>query len=118
MRNGKKFTRRVLPTLLILVAMLVVACGGSSTTTSTTTTTKAPASQQVLNMPFSDGISDIKTFDPALSTDAASISAIDLVFIGLVQFDDQLQVKPQLAASYQLASDGLTWTFHLKPNLK
>ena len=118
MRNGKKFTKGFLPTLLVLVAMLVVACGGTSSTTTTTTPSKAPASQQVLNMPFQNAISDLKTMDPALSTDAPSIAAIDLVFTGLVQFDDNLKVQPQLAASYQEASDGLTWTFHLKPNLK
>jgi len=118
MRNGKKFTKGFLPTLLVLVAMLLVACGGGSTTTTTTTPSKAPASQQVLNMPFENLISDLKTMDPALSTDAPSISGIDLVFTGLVQFNDQLVVQPQLASSYQLASDGLTWTFHLRPNLK
>ncbi len=35
-----------------------------------------------------------------------------------MQFDDKLQVQPQLASSYSLSSDGLTWTFKLKPNLK
>jgi oligopeptide transport system substrate-binding protein len=118
MRNGKKFTRGFLPTLLVLVAMLVVACGGTSSTTTTTTSSKAPASQQVLNMPFYNGTSDIKTFDPALSTDTNSIAAINLVFTGLVQLDDNLNIQPQLASSYVLASDGLTWTFHLRPNLK
>ena len=29
-----------------------------------------------------------------------------------------MAIQPQLAASYQVASDGLTWTFKLKPNLK
>jgi oligopeptide transport system substrate-binding protein len=118
MRNGKKFTRGFLPTLLVLVAMLVVACGGGTTTTTTTTPSKAPASQQVLNMCFYNGVSDNKTFDPALSTDINSIDAIDLVFTGLVQLDDNLKIQPQLASSYDLASDGLTWTFHLRPNLK
>ena len=56
--------------------------------------------------------------DPALSTDAPSIAGIDLVFTGLVQFDNNLKVTPQLASSYEVASDGLTWTFHLRPNLK
>ncbi len=117
MRNGKKFTWGFLPTLLVLMSMLLVACGGGSTTT-TTTPSKAPASQQVLNMPFWNGTSDIKTFDPALSTDTNSIAAINNVFTGLVQLDDNLKIQPQLASSYDLASDGLTWTFHLRPNLK
>ena len=117
MRPSKKLMTTLLPTCLALMGMLLVACGGTSTTT-TTTSGKATPDKQVLNMPFSNGISDIKTFDPALSTDAPSIQAIDLVFTGLVQFDDKLQVQPQLASSYSLSSDGLTWTFKLKPNLK
>jgi peptide/nickel transport system substrate-binding protein/oligopeptide transport system substrate-binding protein len=104
----------LLPTFLALMGMLLVACGG----TTTTTPTSGKATTQTLNFPFQAGISDIKTFDPALSTDAASIAAIDLVFTGLVQFNDKLEVQPQLAASYVLGSDGLTWTFKLKPNLK
>src|SRR5215469_13267609 len=116
MRPGTKFTTRLLP---VCLALLLVACGGSTSSSSTPTASqKAPASQQVLNMPFENQISDLKTMDPALSTDAASIAGIDLVFTGLVQFNDQLQVQPQLASSYSLASDGLTWTFHLRPNLK
>src|SRR6266496_2644517 len=117
MRSSKKLMTRLLPTFLALMGMLLVACGGTSTTT-TTTSGKATPDKQVLNMPFLNGTSDIKTFDPALSTDANSIAAIDLVFTGLVQFDDKLQVQPQLASSYSLSSDGLAWTFKLKPNLK
>src|SRR5438552_4479785 len=118
MQPGKKLLTELLPTCLVLMTMLLVACGGGSTTTTTVPSQKAPAAQQVLNMPFENAVSDLKTMDPALSTDAASISGIDLVFTGLVQFDNNLRVQPQLAASYQLGSDGLTWTFHLRPNLK
>jgi oligopeptide transport system substrate-binding protein len=118
MQPSKKLFTKLLPTLFVLMAMLLVACGGSTTTTTGVPSAKAPASQQVLNMPFENGISDIKTFDPALSTDAPSIAAIDLVFTGLVQLDNNLRIQPQLADSYREASDGLTWTFHLKPNLK
>jgi peptide/nickel transport system substrate-binding protein/oligopeptide transport system substrate-binding protein len=35
-----------------------------------------------------------------------------------VQLNDQLQVVGQEAASWNEGSDGLTWTFHLRPNLK
>ena len=117
MRSSKKIMTKLLPTFLALMGMLLVACGGSTSTTPTTSG-KATPDKQVMKFPFVAGISDIKTFDPALSTDAASIAAIDLVFTGLVQLDDKLQVQPQLASSYSLSSDGLTWTFKLKPNLK
>ncbi len=116
MRPSKKLMTTLLPTMLALMGMLLVACGGTSTTT--TTPSKAAPDKQVLNYPFQVGISDIKTFDPALSTDAPSIAAIDLVFTGLVQFNDKLEVQTQEAASYSVGPDGLTWTFKLKPNLK
>jgi len=119
MQSSKKLGIKLLPTLLVLMSMLLVACGGGSTSTTTTVPSqKAPASQQVLNMPLENQTSDLKTMDPALSTDAPSIAGIDLVFTGLVQFDNNLRVTPQLASSYELGSDGLTWTFHLRPNLK
>src|SRR5215471_4409282 len=101
MQSSKKLGIKLLPTLLVLMSMLLVACGGSSTTT-TVPSQKAPASQQVLNMGFWNQESDNKTFDPAISTDANSIAAIDLVFTGLVQLNNQLAIEPQLASSYSL----------------
>ncbi len=119
MKNGKKFTKVFLPTLLVLISMLVVACGGSSGNSAATPTTaaKAPDSQQIFR--YADGqTTDIATFDPALATDQPSAEAIDMVFTGLVSLNDQLQVTPQLAKSYSASSNGLIWTFNLKPNLK
>src|SRR5436309_9699729 len=40
-----------------------------------------------------------------------------MVFNGLVRFDDKLQIQPELAQSWVQSSDGLQWTFHLRPNL-
>ena len=115
MQLGKKLTTGILPALLCMVAMLMVACGSTTTTTGPSTPTKA--ANQVFVDPEA-GVSDIATFDPGLSTDAPSIAAIDMVFTGLVQLDDNLKVQPQEAASYSEGSDSLTWTFHLRPNLK
>jgi len=115
MQQSKKFMTKPLPVFLALMGMLMVAC----TTTNPTQpdiTKKAPPYKQVLVSP-EVGISDIKTFDPALSTDSPSIQAIDNVFTGLVQLNDKLVIVPQLAASYSEGSDGLTWTFKLKHNL-
>src|SRR5260370_26402833 len=115
MRPSKKLITTLLPTFLALMGMLLVACG--STSPSSSTTTKASPDKQVFVYPIY-GVSDIKTFDPGLSTDLPSIQAIDSIFTGLVQLNDKLAVVPQLAASYKEESDGLTWTFTLKPNLK
>src|SRR5215472_4146940 len=117
MRPGKKFTYGLLPSLLCLFAALLAACGGTPTPPDSKGPTRAAANQQIAILPES-GVSDIPTFDPGFAADVSSIAAIDLVFTGLVQLDDNLKVQPQLAASYSEGADGLTWTFHLRPKLK
>src|SRR5579885_3191294 len=117
MRPGKKFTRGFLSSFFGLLALLLAACGGGATTPQTPNSSKAPDSQQIYVSPI-EGSADITTFDPALASDIPSIAAVDMVFTGLVTLDDKLQIHNQLAQSYQVSSDGLTWTFKLKPNLK
>ena len=102
-----------MPLLLCVLTTLLVACGGGGSGTAT----KAPANQQIFVYP-QWGISDIKTFDPAVDQDLESATAIDMVFTGLVQLNDKLQIVDQLAASHSMAADGTTWTFTLKPGLK
>lgn len=79
---------------------------------------KAPASKQVYIVP-QVGVTQL-TLDPALVLpgDQASLDAVEMLYTGLVQFNDRLQVVPQLAQSWQISSDGLRYTFTLRPNLK
>lgn len=41
-----------------------------------------------------------------------------LVFSGLLKYDSDLNLKPDLAESYEISADNLTYTFHLKKNIK
>jgi oligopeptide transport system substrate-binding protein len=116
MRPSKKVMTGLLPTFLCVLAMLVAGCGGTTTPT-TTSTTKAAPDKQVYISGAEVGNSDLYSFDPAIAPDAFSAYAIDMVFTGLVQLDDHANVKPQLASSWSVSSDNLTYTFHLKPNL-
>ncbi len=115
----KKYTSRFAPLLLALVVLLLSSCDlfGSNTPNVPAKPVKAPAKDQVFVAPIL-GASDITTIDPALAYDTSSISAIQMIYTGLVQLDDKFQIHPQIAQSWQLSSDGQTWTFHLKPNLK
>ena len=118
MQSGKKRSVRLLPILFCALAILLVACGSpASSQPGQTGGSHAPANKQIAIVP-EEGISDIATFDPAITTDFSSALAIEMVFTGLMQVDDNGRVQPQLAASYHLESDGLTWTFNLQPNLK
>jgi peptide/nickel transport system substrate-binding protein/oligopeptide transport system substrate-binding protein len=119
--NNMNYATRLTPLLLFLcmVMLLLPSCDlfGGTNTNIPNKPVKAPANQQVYIAPVL-GASDITTFDPALAYDTSSISAIQMVFTGLVQLDDKFQIRPQLAQSWQQSADGLTWTFHLKPHLK
>ncbi len=118
MRRSKKLTQGLLPALFCLMAILFASCGnGPNNIPNSGTAQKAPADKQVFVLPEA-GVADIATFDPALSTDFFSITAIDMVFTGLVQLNDKLEVVCQECSSYSVGSDGVTWTFKLKSNLK
>ena len=103
-------------TLLCLSTFLLTACslfGGPDTKP----LVKAPANKQIYTMPVV-GIKHVDTLDPALAHDSTSINIVQMLFTGLVQLDDKLQIHPQLASSWNLGPDNLTWTFHLKKNLR
>jgi oligopeptide transport system substrate-binding protein len=115
MSTQQRVSTAGLVALLSLLVILLGACGGGNSNTASAR--KAPPSQQVFIEP-ERGIQDLSTFDPALTFDVPSETAIQMVFTGLVSLDKNLVVRPQLASSWTVSPNGLTWTFHLKPNLK
>jgi oligopeptide transport system substrate-binding protein len=116
--RGKKL--RGIPLSLFSLCTILLFTGCSLFGGSTPKPSKAPANQQVYISPliFLNGNTDLTTLDPALAYDQNSLTAISLIFTGLVSLDDHMQVQPQLAESWEQSSDGLTWTFHLRSNLK
>ncbi len=112
----------LLLTRVCLISVLLTACanvmGGISKSAPNVAPTiegtpKAPYDQQVYHLPTNS----ISTLDPAVASDAFSEQAVSLVFNGLVQLDDNLQIQPELARSWEISSDGLRWTFHLYSQL-
>ncbi|WP_242527310.1 peptide ABC transporter substrate-binding protein [Ktedonosporobacter rubrisoli] len=115
-----KFSKKVLLPVIMVLATLLAACGSSSTSGGTQTSTqaaKAPDKQQILVYPIA-GVADLATLDPALAEDVYSSQAIGTMFNGLVTYNNKTQIVPDLAKSYDLSKDGLSWTFHLRPDLK
>ncbi len=116
MRSSKKLTVTLFPTLLCLLAMLLAACGSSNPGPGTSGKGPASPDKQVLRWPI--GATDFGTFDPALVQLAVDAESLQTVFTGLVEFDSKLNIRDQLAQSHDISADGLTYTFHLRPNLK
>lgn len=59
-----------------------------------------------------------RTLDPALSTDIYSVTIIQQIYDGLVQFDKNLNVVPALAKSWKISPDGLNYIFYLREGVK
>lgn len=56
----------------------------------------------------------ISTLDPAFAKDQALIWACNQLYNGLVQLDNDLNVKPCIAKSWTISEDKLTYTFFLR----
>jgi oligopeptide transport system substrate-binding protein len=78
---------------------------------------KAPDAEQIFHRPTA-GEQDFGTLDPALVRSLGDGYAVEMIFTGLVQLDNNGNIKDQMAQSHEVSQDGLTYTFHLRPNLK
>jgi peptide/nickel transport system substrate-binding protein len=61
---------------------------------------------------------DVANFDPIWSTAYIARNAGLLVWDTLYGVDAKLQVKRQMIEAEEVSTDGLTWTFRLRPGLK
>jgi peptide/nickel transport system substrate-binding protein/oligopeptide transport system substrate-binding protein len=91
-------SRRILPLLLVAVA----ACGSH-------------AASRTLEYYFT---ADPRSLDPALSTDVPSGEVVTLLFDNLTRFDVDGHLVPDLARSWDVSPDGITYTFHLQSGVR
>ncbi len=61
---------------------------------------------------------DAKTLDPHFSAQFSERYMLYLIYNTLVAYDKDFNIVPDLAASWDVGSDGKTITFHLRPNVK
>jgi len=72
----------------------------------------AVAAEEVLRIPLTV---DIGTFDPDNGFEIGAMSAINNVYEGLVEYEPgSTKIVGLLAESWEIAADGLSYTFHLR----
>ncbi len=59
----------------------------------------------------------ISSLDPAFARTQNNIWAVDHLYNGLVQLNDALEVKPDLATSWEISDDGLEYRFQLRDDV-
>lgn len=61
---------------------------------------------------------DPLTLDPAVSAEIASHEYILQIYSGLVSFDENLKLVPDIAKEWEISSDGRVYTFHLRDDVQ
>jgi oligopeptide transport system substrate-binding protein len=84
--------------------------GVETTETDRPSSSPARSGEQVLSLPGGDP----PTLDPHLSGDATSAEYVVEIYSGLVAYDPELNIVPDLAESWDVSADGMVYTFHLR----
>jgi oligopeptide transport system substrate-binding protein len=97
------------------IAMLLSGCGSSPSAHGNV----LPADKQIFR-PHEVGPAngDLETLDPALIEFGVDVDKAQMIFPALITIDDNGKPVDWAAASHEVSADGLTYTFHLRPNLK
>ena len=95
----------------ILTVALLAGCSSSTTSTTTATTTSSKTVAIATD-------TDISSMNSATATDGTSLQALGLCMSGLVQLDSDGVAQPDLAESWEVSEDGLTYTFHIRDDAK
>ena len=114
--------------LLVAASMVLAACGTATPETVIQTvivegtpmvvevTAAAPAGPKVVRLNF--GVGDVPTIDPGLGTDTSSIQIIQMTNIGLTHLiETDITLVPGMAETWDISEDGLTYTWHLRPDI-
>jgi len=104
----------------ILACVLVLGLAGCSGSTASTPTPSASASpsaaaSKTLNVMVEV---EVASLDPQIATDGTSFEVIADFTDGLMQMDASGKSVPAVAESYDVSTDGLTYTFHLRDDAK
>ena len=62
--------------------------------------------------------SDPQTWDALATSRSADSEAIVNTYDGLVEYDNENEIKPALAESWEVSEDGKTYTFHIRQGAK
>ena len=105
----------------VATASLLAACAPAAVAPATT---GAPAAEQAAGTPVRGGVlkaafsADPAGFDPVRGPSGMSHVVIEQVYSTLMALDPDAKPYPELAESYEVSDDGLTYTFKLRPNVK
>lgn len=102
--------------LLGLLTIMSAACGTKpESEKNLSRAEKPPAYGDIL---VRGDIGDASNLIPLLASDSASHAIAGMIYNGLVKYDKDMNIVGDLAESWDISSDGLVITFHLRKGVK
>ncbi len=87
------------------MVIVLCRCGNNNTV----------SNKKILRYNQSSGITSL---DPAFARDQANIWAVRQLYSSLVQLDKNLNIVPCIAKHWEISENGLTYTFHLRNDVR
>ena len=101
------------------LAVSLAACGSSASTGAANATGEAADAAEAGSTGFTVQLGpNPETLDPALNAAVDGGNTLITIEEPLLIIDENNEVKPGQAESYEVSDDGLTWTFHMRDGLK
>src|SRR5512143_867917 len=107
--------RRKTEASLLLASALALACSEPPSKPLPAAGGSAPVRGGELHLA---SFADIKSLDPAVAGDSLTGEVVELMYAGLLDFDDQGRVVPDLAERWERSDDGLVYRFFLRDGLR
>jgi peptide/nickel transport system substrate-binding protein len=105
--------------LLLTILLFFSACSGGNKAEEKTIEPGSALDQPAYGDAIRVGsIGDASNLIPILASDSASHAITDLVYNGLVKYNKNIEIVGDLAERWDISSDGLVITFHLKKGVK
>lgn len=117
MFGGSLYEEVLLSVLFFGLFAVLAACSGDDDTNSDGTEVAADETNTdaTLNIAYS---TNLQTLDPHLTTNQSTRDVSRQIFEQLLTLNEQYEVVPSLAESYEVSEDGLTYTFHLREGVR
>lgn len=106
--------KRLVLTALVLLLVPFFLMGGGQGEAADSGAAPAGETPQVLRAPTLLG----GTYMDIMQTMYNKAGQADILQIPMTAYDNNMEVQPIACESYEVSEDGLTWTFHLRKNLK
>ncbi len=113
-------------TLILCLAMVLTVFAGCSSTPATEEGASASgdaAQGEAADSEYKDTLvyalnTDVQSLDPQIQNDTTSEQVVKMLYNTLLKFEDDGTVVGDLAESWSVSEDKLTWTFNLKQGVK